>query len=380
MGLTFAHHLAQTVQAKLVLCGRSAFPQPPEWSSWLDEHDDQDPTSQKIRRLMEMERLGADIMIAQADVSQLTSMQELVERVRHQWGEIQGVLHAAGLVIPGNIASKTPELMRSVFAPKVDGLMVLEDVFQSVNLDFLALFSSLSSISGGSAVDYVAVNHFLDTYANSCAHQMGNGSANRLTIALNWDTWQMTYQEANVSEDLRLFYERNQEANIGLDEGVKAFDRILRQTFPQVVISSKDLQVAIQQHRTAQRLEVVDTLSADLLKSTDGTQKSYPRPNLRNAYVMPSNDVEQIIAQFWQKFLGIEPIGIHDNFFALGGDSLVGSILVNQLRDHFQIELPVQKLFECPTISELAVLVEDILIQEVATLDEQEAEQLLAQV
>ena len=379
LGLTFAHHLAQTVQAKLVLCGRSEFPQPQHWQSWLSEHDEQDSISQKIRRLMEIERLGAEVMVAQADVSQLGSMQALVERVRQQWGEIQGVIHAAGLILPGNIAGKTPEVIQSVFAPKVDGLMVLDSIFQSVDLDFLALFSSLSSISGGSAVDYVAVNHVLDTYANACAHQTREGLSHRLTISLNWDTWQMTYQEANVSEDLRLFYERNQDANIALEEGVQAFDRILRQTFPQVVISSKELQVAIQQHRTAQRLEVVDTLSADLLQSVDSTQKSYPRPNLRNAYVVPSNDVEQSIAQFWQKFLGIEPIGIHDNFFALGGDSLVGSILINQLRDHFQIDIPVRRLFEHPTIAELAVLIEDILIQELETLDEQEAENLLAQ-
>ena len=369
IGLTIAHHLASTVRARLVLCGRSNFPQPEQWQSWLNEHDDQDSTSEKIRQLMEIQRLGGDIMIVQGDVSQLTSMQELVEQVKHQWGDIQGVIHAAGIPVPGTILTRTPDSVKSVFAAKVEGTFVLEQVFRSINLDFLILFSSLSSLSGGYTADYVAASHFLDTYANAF------NRSDQLTISIDWDTWQMSLQSF-ISEDLREFYELNQKANIAPGEGAEAFGRILQQTFPQIVISSKDLQVAIKQHRSAQRLES-GTLVTDASNSADGKQKSYPRPNLRNAYVEATSEAEQMMTELWQKFLGIEPIGIHDNFFALGGDSLTGSILINELRDRFQVELPVRSLFEYPTVGELALVIENILIEELETLDEQDVEVLL---
>ena len=371
LGLNTAHYLARTVQAKLVLCGRSEFPQPEQWQSWLTEHDDQDPISEKILQLIEIKRLGSDIMIVQGDVSQFASMQNLVKQVQHQWGEIQGVIHAAGIPVPGSIATKTPEIVQSVFAAKVEGVFTLEKLFQSVELDFFIMFSSLSTLSGGYAVDYVAASHFLDTYANAC-HQ-----SDRLTIAIDWDTWQMAHQ-TDISQELQLFYEQNQKTNITLEEGADAFDRLLRQTFPQILISPKDLKVAIQQHRSAQRLES-GTIVTETSKATEEEQKSYPRPNLRNIYISPTNDAEQVMAQLWQKFLGIDPIGIHDNFFALGGDSLTGSILINQLRDRFQIELPVRSLFECPTVAELTLLIENILIEELESLDDQEVEQLLSQ-
>ena len=113
---------------------------------------------------------------------------------------------------------------------------------------------------------------------------------------------------------------------------------------------------------------------------TDPLKPKHQRPaGLKNAYVAPNNDLESKLSQKFQELLGFEQIGIYDSFFALGGDSLTGSILINQLRDDFQIELPVRSLFECPTVAELTVLIEDILIQELETLDEQEAEQILAQ-
>ncbi|MBE9049102.1 hypothetical protein IQ243_01505 [Nostocales cyanobacterium LEGE 11386] len=94
----------------------------------------------------------------------------------------------------------------------------------------------------------------------------------------------------------------------------------------------------------------------------------HSRPNLKNAYITPSNDLEHKLADIFQELLGIELIGIHDNFFALGGDSLTGTVLISQVRKHFQVELPVRSLFEAPTVSELALVIEEILIEEIEQL------------
>ena len=59
----------------------------------------------------------------------------------------------------------------------------------------------------------------------------------------------------------------------------------------------------------------------------------------------------------WTRVFGIDRIGIHDNFFELGGHSLLGTQLISRVRADFQIELPLEALFEAPTIAGLSELV-----------------------
>ncbi|MBU7586542.1 MAG: acyltransferase domain-containing protein [Nostoc sp. TH1S01] len=96
----------------------------------------------------------------------------------------------------------------------------------------------------------------------------------------------------------------------------------------------------------------------------------HSRPKLKNAYAPPTNELEQKLVEVYQEFLGIEQIGIHDSFFALGGDSLTGTVLISQLRTIFQIDLPVRLLFEAPTIAEFVLVIEEILIEELEELEE----------
>jgi acyl transferase domain-containing protein/SAM-dependent methyltransferase len=106
---------------------------------------------------------------------------------------------------------------------------------------------------------------------------------------------------------------------------------------------------------------------------------SHARPNLKNAYVAPSNDIEVRIAEIFQELLGIEKVGIHDGFFALGGDSLTGTVLVSKLRKCFELDLPVRALFEAPTVAELALVIEEILIAELEALPDDFSSNLVGQ-
>ena len=81
---------------------------------------------------------------------------------------------------------------------------------------------------------------------------------------------------------------------------------------------------------------------------------AHARPNLPNPYVAPRTVIEQTLAAIWTNLLGVGQVGVHDNFFALGGHSLIATQIVSSLRDTFQVELPLRTLFEAPTVSELA--------------------------
>lgn len=99
-----------------------------------------------------------------------------------------------------------------------------------------------------------------------------------------------------------------------------------------------------------------------LLEATDvlDTQNlchKHARPEIAQEYIAPRNEVEQTIAKLWQDMLSIEKVGIHDDFFELGGDSLIAVPLLIKLRDTFQKSLSPAVLPQAPTVAQLAELI-----------------------
>jgi acyl transferase domain-containing protein/acyl carrier protein len=186
MGLVLAEYLARTVQAKLTLIGRSAFPKRDDWETWLATHEAQDDVSRKIRKVQMLEELGAEVFVLSADVADQEHMQSVMTQIHERFGALHGVIHAAGIVGGGMMQLKTPEKAAGVFAPKVQGTLVLETILNNVPLDFLVLCSSTHAITGGfGQVDYCAANAFLDAFAYYYSSRYGV-----CTISINWDGWQ----------------------------------------------------------------------------------------------------------------------------------------------------------------------------------------------
>jgi acyl carrier protein len=77
----------------------------------------------------------------------------------------------------------------------------------------------------------------------------------------------------------------------------------------------------------------------------------------------PKSSVGIILKDIWTEVLGINDIGLHDDFFMLGGHSLLATRILWRVRNIFKIDIPLQVLFEKPTIASLAATIEDILKQ-----------------
>lgn len=78
-----------------------------------------------------------------------------------------------------------------------------------------------------------------------------------------------------------------------------------------------------------------------------------------------SGELERVIAGIWQELLGVETVGSNEDFFELGGDSLLGQQLMARIRDRVQIDPPLLLLFEAPTVRELAEAITELIIEEV---------------
>jgi amino acid adenylation domain-containing protein len=90
------------------------------------------------------------------------------------------------------------------------------------------------------------------------------------------------------------------------------------------------------------------------------------RPEVEAVYVAPRTETERTMAPIWRAVLHLEKIGINDDFFELGGNSLLATQIVSRVQKAFEINLPLRSFFENPTIAGLAQAVEDIKNSEAA--------------
>jgi thioesterase domain-containing protein/NAD(P)-dependent dehydrogenase (short-subunit alcohol dehydrogenase family) len=195
IGLTVADYLAKAVKAKLILVGRSVLPARHEWDHWLKTQPAGNKVSQQIRKVLELEAMGAEVLVAAADVSNRKQLRVVINHALERFGTIHGVIHAAGTIDDNLIQLKTAGAVERVLAPKVRGALLLDELLQSLPLDFFILFSSTSTILGPvGQVDYAAANSFLDALAHS------KQSQNTYTVTINWGMWQQVGMAVNASQ------------------------------------------------------------------------------------------------------------------------------------------------------------------------------------
>ncbi|WP_139488457.1 non-ribosomal peptide synthetase [Brevibacillus dissolubilis] len=95
-------------------------------------------------------------------------------------------------------------------------------------------------------------------------------------------------------------------------------------------------------------------------------RKALPKPDAEHVrstveYVAPQTPTELMLHAHWSSLLGVERIGVHENFFEVGGHSMLATQLIFKVREEVQVEVPLRILFETPTIAGMAQKIEDIL-------------------
>jgi len=348
LGLALAEYLAATAEAKLVLVQRRPFPAPASWTAWLDSHDAAEETSQIISRLQALESYGAEVLIAQADVSNAEQMRAVLGQAEARFGRLHGVIHAAGVPGGGLIQLKTAEAVAEVLAAKVGGTRVLEHLLAHTPLDFLVLFSSTHALLGDFGLaDYCAANAFLDSFTY---HAMTSRLPTPV-ITINWDVWAETGMtvQVDVPELFRAQHQERMYLGMSTAEGVRAFVLAIGGLQPQIIVSTQDLELRVQQGRDS------------ALNGNASLSNSHVGPATRAMmsvdYVAPHTDLQYVICDIWREMLGIDYIGILDNYFDLGGHSLMAIRIVAKIRDILQVIIPVESLFDTPTVEKLADLI-----------------------
>ncbi|SDL05768.1 Acyl transferase domain-containing protein [Nonomuraea maritima] len=165
IGLTLAELLGTRYRARLVLLGRSGT-----------------VTPRAAATIARIEQAGGRVTVLAADVTDPVRLRQVRDETLAAYGALHGVVHAAGLPGGGMAEIKERAAAQAVLDPKLAGTVALWQAFGDLDLDFVALCSSVTAISGGfGQVDYCAANAFLDAYARA--------SHRTRVISINWGAW-----------------------------------------------------------------------------------------------------------------------------------------------------------------------------------------------
>jgi acyl carrier protein len=269
----------------------------------------------------------------------------VVEQTVGKFGRLDGVIYAAG-----TSAEPAFRVIQEIgreecewhFRPKVHGLYALERALEGRPLDFCLLFSSLSSILGGiSFVGYTAANVFLDAFTQS-----HNRRSPQTWLSVNWDSWQTVEGRHDIIGRTVARFEMTPE------EGAEALERILaRGPATQVINSTGNFQARITQW--VRRGPHGYTPGAN---EAGDSARLGARPKLLTPFVTPGDDLEWKIAGIWQHVLGIKDIGVHDNFFDLGGTSLTGLQIISRIQRETNVPVTPADFMKTPTVKAVAAI------------------------
>jgi polyketide synthase PksN len=341
LGLVFARFLAQQCRARLVLTGRSE----------LSE-------ARRIE-LDTLAELGSEYLYLSADVARYDDVERVVEATKARFGQINGVIHCAGVIRDSLLRNKTAHEMAAVFAPKIHGTRFLDELTRDEALDFFVMFSSLAAVAGNAGqCDYAYANHYMDAFAAERDRRVARGERSGKCLSLNWSLWAEGGMQ--LDEQTEQFFIRNLGINpLTADVGVEAFVNGLSAQSPQLAfLHAKQDKIerawglnlpAIANADEGPQPDIAATLGADVTRDSVPTGTAPAEGDLRRL-------VQQRLTDIVIDFLKLDEsdVDLDTILLDLGFDSIGLASFANAVNDVYQTELTPVLFFEYPNIREIA--------------------------
>ena len=324
--------LAQTT---IVVIGRRKLPHKTFWPLMTKvSHPEQLET---IGAFMEAEKNGASVHYFSADIANYDRVQEVVCKIKKQFGPVNGVVHAAGVGGQLRINRHTIDSFKETLLPKVHGTQNLYEQLDIKKLDFFILFSSLNAFMAAEREsNYSAANAFLDSFAA----KLNQEGVHAMTV--RWSFWSETGMGFRMG--FREQFGIKPEYSVTNKEGVDVFNHIMLQGHTDVLISKNDIEgfpldalAKLSQHADDNRVQ------QERYKEADSTEN-----------MAQIDSFEDMLLEIWKKVLSRTEIDPNENFFQMGGHSLLGLQVRNQVEKKIHLKLEYKDIVEYPTINTLA--------------------------
>ncbi|MCQ4167677.1 SDR family NAD(P)-dependent oxidoreductase, partial [Tahibacter harae] len=221
LGLLFAQEIVQQdASARLLLSGRSVL------------------TPAQEQALATLRETGAQVDYERVDITDRAAVDAALAALLARHGALHGILHSAGVVRDNFLLRKSEQELQAVLAPKVGGLVNLDEASAGLALDFFVVFSSLSGALGNAGqADYAAANAFMDAYAAHRNTLVRRGERQGRTVSINWPLWADGGMQVDVATRSAL-QERFGLSPLQTEAGFAAFYQALASGEDQVLVWS----------------------------------------------------------------------------------------------------------------------------------------------
>jgi acyl transferase domain-containing protein/acyl carrier protein len=356
IGLEMGKYLAtQKKGVNIALVNRSVMPDPSLWDEILYEEEDK-RTCRKIAAIRDMESLGATVRLYNADCGNRVQMKQVLEDLRQRFDKLNGIIHGAGVEGEGLLVRKSERKFTNVINPKVMGTWILDRLTRDDELDFMVLFSTVATfLMNPGQTDYTAGNAFLDTFS---AYRNRQG---KKTLAVNWVTWKETGMAVNFNANFDIIFKA-----IPTAMAIDAFNVVLSKKLDRVLVGELNLESKLinllknAQFRLAAPFRaIIDT--PDLMgksHTADEQRKKIRKVKLTGGKDGNYSKSELLVARVWGEVLGFDELKIEDNFYELGGDSILATQVVNRINTENNLKISLIEIFNYETIKDLAEYVD----------------------
>ncbi|MFD7969271.1 amino acid adenylation domain-containing protein [Streptomyces clavifer] len=366
VGTEIAAHLLRTPGTRLLVLGRTPLPPEDTWPEHLAAGGPPAARVEAYRRLRE----SGEVRYARADVTDERQVREAVAAAAEHWGApLVSVTHLAGALVERPVAQLDPATWRTALDAKVRGALTLHRVSADHPVGSFVTFSSVNGYFGGAMnTAYAAANAYLDALV---LHRRALGLPGQ---SLAWSMW----RERGMSSGYRLAPLTEARGYRVLDTAtaLRSFDLARALDEPHLLIGadrsvpwvrSHVLEPVRQVRRLAGRLALAEgtdlgALYRSAAHATDGDHWVLRAAGGAERPTTPSADeagerlraLESRLAGLWRDVLGRDRVGPDENFFDLGGNSLLLVAAQSAVSREFGCELPVVELFAHPTVRALA--------------------------
>lgn len=376
IGLEIAKDISKQVKCNIVLISRHGFPPESCWNELKEKSEYQ----QSIIYFKEIRNNGCNLDIISCDITNFQATENTFNRIRTKYHEINGIYHAAGVMGAGYILRKDKKDAMSVLGPKVFGIRAIDNATMNDQIDFVVLFSSAVIVVGEAGQsDYVAANAFLNSYADY------RNMKGKNTIVINWGSWQSAGMSVKSGTNIDSISKA-----IPTEKAVGGLNQILAHGLKNVLVGELNTSMDLIKISSYAKIEVSEELIQGLKKAYEKNEpfnqnnlsidsghfvmipQSDKKKNIKYEQGLihhvkltgdPKDsytDTELNIGDIYRETLGYDTINVYDNFFAMGGDSIMLAIMNNKVKEIYSHELVIANYFEHSTIRSLADYIDSL--------------------
>jgi acyl transferase domain-containing protein/NADP-dependent 3-hydroxy acid dehydrogenase YdfG/acyl carrier protein len=288
------------------------------------------------------------ILFRSADCTDRDQMLATREWIVRSYGKLSGVIHAAGVIRDKSLFSKTAADIDAVMRPKIEGVMLLDEVTRDCMLEHFVVFSSLSGVFGNTGqMDYAAANAFLRQFVIARQQRVAAGKCTGASLAVHWPYWEEGGMCLDAAQLVALTETMGTKA-LPSSVGLVAFEAVMSAPAPDnclVYGMRVDIEAVLN------RTDAASTTAAKVAADTPAVVATTDVAVVRRT-------VATILAELTRTDLGeLRP---NQHFSDFGIDSILLQSFIKRINTAFGLNLPTVRFHSHPTIAELSdVIVED---------------------